>query len=309
VRHVMALMSIVVTAAAVLLLTGGRGSTDAASDPSPGALTCAAPTPGTHLISVDPDRIPVVLHVPPGPPPASGRRPLILVLPGSGETARDIATYTGYSRLADRQGFLVAYPTATGARPSWNISGTQPGKPDDLAYLRRVITALTGPAGCGDPSRVGVTGVSNGGGMAARLACDAADLLSAAAPVAGGYSSLPSCDPQRPLPILEIHSIIDAVVPYRGKGESHAGDVGRYLQEWRERDGCTTAPARSTPADDVTELRWRCAGGRVVVHDRVTDAEHGWPGEDSLEAFSSTLRTWRFLTSFGTPSPVTRAAG
>src|SRR5262249_7001916 len=153
----------------------------AAPAPAP-APVCSAATAGTFRIAVQSGRIPVVLHVPPGRAPASGRRPLVLVLPGANETASDISSYTGYSRLADRRGFLVAYPTATGSRPSWNVSGTQAGKPDDLAYLRKVITTLTGAGGCADPARVGVTGVSNGGGMTARLACDAADLLAAAAP-------------------------------------------------------------------------------------------------------------------------------
>jgi hypothetical protein len=26
-----------------------------------------------------------------------------------------------------------------------------------------------------------------------------------------------------------------------------------------------------------------CADGRVLIHDRVYDAGHGWPGEDSLK--------------------------
>ena len=90
------------------------------------------------------------------------------------------------------KGFDVAYPTASGQRPFWNVSGQLPGKPDDVGYLRRVIAALTGPAGCADAAHVGITGVSNGGGMTARMACEAADLLAAAAPVAGGYSSLPA---------------------------------------------------------------------------------------------------------------------
>ena len=46
-------------------------------------------------------------------------------------------------------------------------------------------------------NRVFATGVSNGGGMSARLACDAADLVAAAAPVAGGYGALPDCRPTR----------------------------------------------------------------------------------------------------------------
>jgi polyhydroxybutyrate depolymerase len=299
-RHlsILAALALTLTLVAVLAHDGSTRAQPTTHPAATAAATCTAPSPGTHLVTVSAGRIPVVLHVPPGAAPASGRRPLVLVLPGAGENAKDIASYTGYSRLADQRGFLVAYPTATGARPSWKISSTQPGKPDDVAYLRRVITTLTGPAACADPAHVGVTGVSNGGGMAARLACDAADLLSAAAPVAGGYSSLPDCHPERPLPLLEIHGLRDTIVPYTGKGDDHAGNVGDYLADWRERDRCTGAPRRSTPAGDVTELRWTCADGRLVVHDRVSDAEHGWPGESSLRPFSSTLRTWQFIAGF-----------
>jgi polyhydroxybutyrate depolymerase len=266
------------------------------NDPHRGGPACAPSAPGDHRLAVEADRVPVLLHVPPAR--GSARRPLILVLPGAGMTGRDMARYTGYSRLADARGFLVAYPTASGGRPFFNVSGRQAGKPDDVAYLQRVIAVLTGPAGCADPARVGVTGVSNGGGMAALLACRAADLLAAAAPVAGGYSSLPDCRPRRPLPILEIHGLRDEVVPYGGKPPSHAGAVGPYLEGWLARDRCSRAAARSRPTPRVLELRWRCPDGRLVIHDRAYDAEHGWPGEDSLRPFSSTVRTWRFLTSF-----------
>jgi polyhydroxybutyrate depolymerase len=257
--------------------------------------SCVPPSAGTHRIVVEADRAPVALHVPPGP--AHAGRPLVVVLPGAGQTGADIARYTGYSALADRRGFLVAYPTATGQRPFWNISGSQPGKPDDVAYLRTAITTLTTVA-CADPTRVGMTGVSNGGGMTARMACDAADLLSAAAPVAGGYSTLPDCRPLRPLPILEIHGVDDEVVPYNGRGADHAGAVGPWLRDWLARDACRTPVQRSTPAPRVQELHWRCPAHRDVVHDRVLDAEHGWPGEASLRPFSSTLRTWRFLSGY-----------
>lgn len=293
-------MAALIPALVVVLTVVGTAPTRAQPQAHPRATAsaCVGPSAGTHRIAVGAGRIPVVLHVPGRAAPSSGRRPLVLVLPGAGQSAEDIAGYTGYSGLADQRGFLVAYPTATGTRPAWNISGKQPGKPDDLAYLRRVITTLTGPEGCADAARVGVTGVSNGGGMAARMACDAADLLSAAAPVAGGYSTLPDCHPGRPLPLLEIHGLRDAVVPYTGRGATRAGDVGRYLDGWRRRDRCTAAATRLTPADDVTELRWACADGRMVVHHRVIDAEHGWPGASSLAPFSSTLRTWRFIKSF-----------
>jgi len=282
---------VALVAAGVVFAAGHAGVHDqAVAVPS-----CVPPGPGTHRIVVAQDRVPVAVHVSPGPRKTG--RPLIVVLPGAGQSGADIAQYTGYSKLADQRGFLVAYPTAAGSRPFWNVSGAVAGRPDDVAYLREVIATLTADT-CADPARVGMTGVSNGGGMTARMACDASDLLAAAAPVAGGYSSLPDCRPERPLSILEIHGVRDAVVPYAGKGPDHAGAVGDWLSDWLARDGCTAPARRSTPAPRVDELRWTCPGGRMIVHDRVIDGQHGWPGGSSLRPFSSTLRTWRFLSAF-----------
>jgi polyhydroxybutyrate depolymerase len=134
--------------------------------------------------------------------------------------------------------------------------------------------------------------------MSARLACDAADLLAAAAPVAGGYSTLPACEPRRPLPVLEVHGLRDSVVPYGGKGSNRAGNVDDFITEWRGRDRCSKHAQRSSRVARVQELRWACAAGRVVEQVRVFDAEHGWPGGSSLRPFSSTARTWQFVSAF-----------
>jgi polyhydroxybutyrate depolymerase len=287
------------------MLASAGGTTSAPKTAARAASPPAACVPmsaGTHRLPAIDGRKPVVLHVGRSAGPGA---PLVLGLPGAGQTARDFASYTGYSRLADRYGFSVAYPTATGTRPFWNISGAADAKPDDVAYLRQVIPAAVGAA-CANPARVGVTGVSNGGGMSARMACDAADLIAAAAPVAGGYRSLPDCRPSRPVPILEIHGAVDRVVPYGGSGPGRAGSVPAFLAQWRRLDGCKGRPRRIAPRSNVVELRWsRCRGGAVVQHDRITDADHGWPGEDDLrgvEEFASTRRTWAFLSAFRRPA-------
>ena len=284
-------------AATGLLLFAGGGSSAPATQTPPQQPACVPLSAGTHRLPAIDGRVPVVLHVGRAAKPGA---PLVLGLPGAGQTARDFADYTGYSKLADRRGFSVAYPTATGSRPFWNISGTQPGKPDDVDYLRRVIPAAV-KAACADPARVTVTGVSNGGGMAARMACEAADLLAAAAPVAGGYKSLPDCNPTRTVPMLEIHGAIDHVVPYDGD-ENGAGSVPAFLKQWRRLDGCRGGVRRVRPRRNVVELRWsHCRNGSAVEHDRITDADHGWPGEDDvdgLDGFASTRRTWSFLARY-----------
>jgi polyhydroxybutyrate depolymerase len=288
----------------VAVLVAGRSTaTVTPSSEAHGAApaACVPLAPGGHRLAPIDGRVPVVVHI---GARARPRAPLVLALPGAGQTAKDFASYTGYSSLADRDGFSVAYPTATGARPFWNMSGASPGKPDDVAYLRRVVAAVLA-ATCADPRRVGVTGVSNGGGMSARLACDAADVIAAAAPVAGGYGSLPACHPSRPVPILEVHGVVDQVVPYRGKGPSTSGAVSTFLAQWRQLDGCRGPARRSARPAGVTELRWAaCAGGAVVQHVRIDDADHGWPGEDDLterSEYATTPRTWAFLSSFRRP--------
>jgi polyhydroxybutyrate depolymerase len=296
------LVGVFVAAALVTLAVGvGTAAAPATATRATTAPPDCTPLPagGHRLASID-GRIPVVIHVGRSAKPGS---PLVLGLPGAGQTAADFATYTGYSALADREGFSVAYPTATGSRPSWNISGSRPGKPDDVAYLRKVIAAAV-RATCADPARVGVTGVSNGGGMSARLACDASDLLAAAAPVAGGYRSLPDCRPARPMPMLEIHGALDHVVPYQGIAGQ--GAVPGFLAQWRRLDGCSGRAQTLKPHPDVVELRWSaCRDGTVVQHDRIADADHGWPGENDLDdahQFASTRRTWAFLSSFRRPA-------
>ena len=264
----------------------------------PGA-PCTPLGPGTHRITVERGRVPVVVHIPRG---LMTGAPLVLALPGAGQSARDFATYTGYSRLADREHVAVAYATASGARPLWNVTDAIPGHAQDVPYLRAVIPDVV-RAACADPARVGVTGVSNGGGMSARMACDAADLIAAAAPVAGGYGALPDCHPSRPVPILEIHGTADRVVPYRGKGNPVRGDVASFLAQWRRLDGCSGEPRVRGVADGVQELRSvGCAGGTQVIHDRIRGAQHGWPGESAItgreDRFSSTRRTFDFLSSF-----------
>jgi poly(3-hydroxybutyrate) depolymerase len=107
------------------------------------------------------------------------------------------------------------------------------------------------------------------------------------------------------VPILEVHGVIDHVVPYRGKGPTGSGAVPTFLAQWRRLDGCSGSAQRSSPGARVDQLRWAsCSGGAIVQHVRIDDADHGWPGEDDLthtSEYASTPRTWEFLSSFRRP--------
>jgi polyhydroxybutyrate depolymerase len=234
------------------------------------------------------------------PDPAS----LVLVFHGLTRSPEEIEAVSGMSALAEEEGFVVAYPAGTGFPRHWLSSPWQGAQ--DVQFARDLV-ALVSEAVAIDPSRVFAAGFSNGGGMAARLACDAADLVAAVGPVSAAYPSGP-CEPSRPVPFVAIHGSDDPIVPYGGAGELLPA-VERITAGWAERNGCAPDPAVEEVTGEVSRFAWGdCTAGADVVLYRVTGGRHGWPGSGdtsewgrTTDAISATALVWEFFA--GHPMP------
>jgi polyhydroxybutyrate depolymerase len=208
-----------------------------------------------------------------------------------------MAEYSGFSQLADREHFVVVYPTAAGRTHFWTLNARNPSDPDDVSFIAGLLDRLPGRA-CVDSTRVYATGVSNGGGFAARLGCVLSARIAAIAPVAGGYRSLDPCKPDRPVSVLEIHGTADPVVPYDGKPPDYAGSVPRFLSNWAALDDCGDPLAPVFVGQGLQRFDWDdCADGTEVLHLRLSGIGHTWPGSrDSRSAPIAAQRTvWRFF--------------
>ena len=216
--------------------------------------------------------------------------PLLMVLHGSAGSGEDMMTVTqrGFERLADKEKFVVVYPDALERR--WNDQG---GTVDDVGFLLAIVDKLVAD-GLVDKTRVFVTGISNGGMMAQRLACEQAERIAGIATVAGGLSEplQATCKPTRPLPVLVIHGTEDPIVPWAGGAVAGFEDFGKVLSAretatfWAANNRCGAGgvimPEPDRDPRDGTRVKMEafasCPAGAAVRLAAVEGGGHTWPG-------------------------------
>jgi len=276
------------------------------------------------------------LHIPPAV--HEGRPlPLLLAFHGGGGNARQFEASSGLPQLARREGFLLVFPDGTGplSLHTWNGGGccgsAASGEVDDVGFVGALLDDLARRTPM-DPTRVYVTGHSNGGMMSYRLAMELGHRIAAAAPV-GGAMMVEEFRPVRPVPLLHIHSVDDPRALYRGgKGPSFPGTgvvvdhrpVEEGLARWRAANGCPAQPrigevVRGRPGSQgaghtATLLRWEpCSSDAPVEHWRLTGAGHSWPGATGrgfregvtgprTDVILASVEVWSFLSRFRLPT-------
>lgn len=209
-----------------------------------------------------------VLHVPPAQlehPRSGDGRPALVVVHGLDSNPDDAAKTTGFDRLSDRDGVLVAYPE--GVRDSFNAGlccgpAVRQGV-DDVTFLAEVVRDLR-KRGAG---RVSVAGFSNGGMMAYRLGCERPELIDTVG-VVSGTLEVPRCG--GPIRALHFHGDDDTAVPFRGRVYS---------------------PKLKTFLRDVRTIPAAAPGSEITIR-RMDPYPHRWtqPG-DQVDA---TAELWRF---------------
>lgn len=259
------------------------------------------------------------LHVPPGLTHPAG---LVVNLHASGATGAEQAALTHYDSVADGNGFIVVYPD--GIDRSW-ADGRGASLPDrqgidDVGFIAALVNRLVADYGI-PPGRVFATGLSAGGFMANRLACDRADLFAAIAPVGGTLGSNVGCNPSQPVSVQATHGTADPIVPFGGGGMTGRGGTSDILaapalvDRWRQIDGCPDAgapePLPATGDGTGTErLTYApCAGGTAVEFMRVDGGGHTWPGAPEVlpaqavgpasRGFDASTASWQFFNTHG----------
>lgn len=283
--------------------------------------------PGTHDLSIESGEFErtFTVHIPQGYDHQTAS-PLVFVFHGGGGDAEGMQGL-GFNALADRDEVIVVYPN--GIEKNWaDGRGTTDAAlagADDVTFVRDMLDELSSRQNI-DAEAVFATGISNGGILSHRLACDLADRIAAIGPVVGSLASdyRPTCNPSEEIGVISIRGTEDPFINFEGGDSTHKtfemlGDGGPIESAedarlfWASQNGCddavveALAPIDTDDPTRVTQITHEgCDGGVRVVYYAVEGMGHTWPPNEgpaprisgsSSSQLNATELVWEFFFS------------
>ena len=247
---------------------------------------------------------------------------LVLGFHGGGGTGRQFEFSSRLSEKAANAGFIAVYPDGTrGDGPlqiqTWNAGaccGQSSAKNiDDVQFVSQLIDTLISKYKI-DRRKVFATGLSNGGMLSYRLACELSHKIAAIAPNGSTMVVNQACRPSRPVPILHMHSVGDEHVPYEGGiGNGISGiynpPLDSVLNVWAANNFCNpVAVTENRPMYKITE--WKDCRNNVSMKYYLTlDGGHAWPGglrgssggDEPSSSINANDLLWEFFSQHSLP--------
>ncbi|NOY23473.1 MAG: hypothetical protein GXO70_08185 [Acidobacteria bacterium] len=231
---------------------------------------------------------------------------LVFELHGGGVYTEDMTGESGHKtpyklwmKLADTEKFIVVYPEGLNGSygsPTWNdcrANSTVSSAADDVEFISALIDKISASYNI-DSDRIYVSGTSNGGIMALRLAVELSDRIAAVAAVAAAMPDQSECGPPAtPVSVLFMNGTADNHLPYTGGtvGNPPSADHGSVystdesVQIWTTLDQTETVPLEyhypdldATDGSTVTRYTYSdgVSGTEVILY-KITGGGHSAP--------------------------------
>lgn len=220
--------------------------------------------------------------------------PVVLAFHGYGGNGKQLADGSGLNALADQQGFIAVYPDGLDRR--WSVGGDQ-----DVAFVGALLDRLQQQYGA-DSRRIYATGISNGGFLVQRLACEMPTRVRAFASV---VATVPNglqqdCQSKVPVSMLMMNGTDDRKVPWNGGtlGYGSILSVPDSIRFWQQKNGCPTQPKTQNVNARVQIDRYLgCRGGAEVELVTLKGAGHVFPrgGGGANSLIDGSREIWQFF--------------
>ena len=241
--------------------------------------------------------------------------PLVVGLHGTGGSASQFDLDYGVTEKANNTQFIAVYPEGVPRAGILKVRTWNAGKccdysmqrnVDDVGFIRNLIDLMISDYRV-NSGRVYVTGMSNGGMLAYRLACEMPEKIAAMATISCTMVVDRPCAPSRSVPILHIHSKLDEKVPDEGGigfGGYYYPPVDSVLNVWSAIDRCTSPAQVVIDSALYKHTTWSaCDPGVTIQYYLTEDGGHSWPGglkpqpraDEPSKAVNATDVMWEFF--------------
>lgn len=250
--------------------------------------------------------------------------PLLVAFHGGGGDMNYQSNDKFYKQItkSEEAGYIVAFPNGisrfkSGKLATWNAGKccgeARDTKVDDIGFIKEMIAKISSQTNI-DKNKIFATGMSNGGMMSYRLACEMSETFKGIAAVAGTDNTI-DCAPKNPISVLHIHAKNDDHVLYQGgagsgshKNKSQVTDyvsVPATISKWVKFNGCNETPKRVLEVPGAYCDLYSSCKNNVEVKLCVTETGgHSWPGgvkprgdDKTSHAISANDVMWDFFQS------------
>jgi polyhydroxybutyrate depolymerase len=313
-------------ACAAMTACGGASTGGSPSDPTPIGPS-GKPGDFTKTVTVAGVTRTYLLHVP-ASYSSTQASPVVLLFHGGQGSATTIGAITstsggGFSALADQKNFIAIYPDSVSG--TWDDGrATITNHTNDVAFTAAALDAVALEYKI-DSKRVFAAGISNGGMMTLRLACELSSRLAAVATVAANMPSdiQAGCNPAQATPVAMFSGDADPLMPYGGGTVGGVFTGGSVISAtataafWATKNAATLSTTTALPNTDTTDgtttdlLSYTSAGGGEVAFYRINGGGHTWPGGTQYASvaligkvakdFSANEAMWAFFQRHAKP--------
>jgi len=240
--------------------------------------------------------------------------PLLFCFHGYNMLASAQMGYGDFRSVADTANFILVYPQGSLMNniTHWNVGGWTLGSTaNDIGFTRSMIDTLKTFYQI-DTTRIYSTGYSNGGFFSFELACQMGEKIAAIGSVCGSMTpeTYANCNPNHPMPTIQIHGTADPIIRYTG--ETFSLPIDSTLAYWRKinhtsRSVLMDSLPDTNIADACKVQTMRNDSGlfcNALLHYKIMNGKHSWPGTSGIASagtnqdFMASVAIWNFVSQY-----------
>ena len=234
----------------------------------------------SETMSYDNETREYLIYIPSSYDPNSAT-PILFAFHGFSGYSQYFINTADFRSLADQFNFIAVYPQGLvcGGGTTWNTNppgGDNKCSQDDIGFFPALLNEISGNYNI-DPSKVFLSGYSNGADFSYSMACYQSSLVTAIAPVSGlmPMNDSSECQPSHATSVMIFNGTIDYSRPYNGIA-GYMMSVDQTVAYWSQYNNTDSSPQTNIVGDIENYTYLNGDNNTTVDLFKIVNGDHYW---------------------------------